>query len=185
MPDESRRWDPLARAQWLEMTTLLAGYILASQGDRMLMANSVEGRFPFLDPNVVDLAGSLPARHKLFGLEEEFVLKRGFADLIPPQVLNRPKQPYRSPDASAFLGPHEPSWLPEVLSASSLERVGVFDPGKVGHLLAKGRRTAGEGMGNTDNMRVLAVVSTQLCFEQFVAGGGGMPSGAPLLPRGP
>ena len=50
MPPGSQDWDPLCRGQWLEMTTLLAGYTLASQGDRMLMANSVEGRFPYLDP---------------------------------------------------------------------------------------------------------------------------------------
>src|SRR5690606_29564374 len=46
LPADSCEWDSLGRAQWLEMTTLLPGYILASQGDRMLMANSVEGRFP-------------------------------------------------------------------------------------------------------------------------------------------
>ena len=57
MPPEAADWDPLSRGQWLEMETLLPGYILASQGDRMLMANSVEGRFPFLDRDVVDAGG--------------------------------------------------------------------------------------------------------------------------------
>ena len=90
MPADSADWDPLSRAQWLEMTTLLAGYILASQGDRMLMANSVEGRFPFLDRDVVDFANQLPARHKLFGLEEKYLLKRAFADLVPEEILDRP-----------------------------------------------------------------------------------------------
>ena len=89
MPPESSSWDPLARAQWLEMTTLLPGYILASQGDRMLMANSVEGRFPFLDPEVVAFASALPARHKLFGLDEKFLLKQAFADLVPEEILYR------------------------------------------------------------------------------------------------
>ena len=102
LPDGSQRWDPLARAQWLEMTTLLPGYILASQGDRMLMANSVEGRFPFLDRDVVDFANSLPARHKLFGLDEKFLLKVAFADLIPEEIRYRAKQPYRAPDAASF-----------------------------------------------------------------------------------
>lgn len=148
------------------------------------MANSVEGRFPFLDPNVVDLAGDLPARHKLLGLEEKYVLKRGFADLIPPEVLNRPKQPYRSPDASAFLGADAPSWISDVLAPSSVHRAGVFDPGKAGHLLAKGRRTLGEGMSNTDNMRVLAIISTQLCFEEFVTGGGAQISASATLAQG-
>ena len=40
------RWSPLAQDQYLEMRTLLGGYLLSSQGDRMLMAHSVEGRFP-------------------------------------------------------------------------------------------------------------------------------------------
>ena len=44
-----RAWSPLAQDQYLEVHTLLSGYLLSSQGDRMLMANSVEGRFPFLD----------------------------------------------------------------------------------------------------------------------------------------
>jgi asparagine synthase (glutamine-hydrolysing) len=39
-------------------------------------------------------------------------------------------------------------------------------------LLAKCERTGGEKMSNTDNMRVLAVVSTQLTHEYFIAGGG-------------
>ena len=102
MPAGSDAWDPLARAQWLEMTTLLPGYILAIQGDRMLMANSVEGRFPFLDRDVVEFANRLPARHKLFGLDEKHLLKRAFADLVPEQIRRRPKQPYRAPDAASF-----------------------------------------------------------------------------------
>src|SRR5699024_4226332 len=100
MPAEHEHWDRLSRAQWLEMTTLLPGYILASQGDRMLMASSVEGRFPFLDAHVVELAGRLPSRHKLLGLDEKHILKRAFADLLPTEVLRRPKQPYRAPDAA-------------------------------------------------------------------------------------
>ena len=101
-------WDPLSRAQWLEMTTLLPGYILASQGDRMLMANSVEGRFPFLDRDVVEFANALPARHKLFGLEEKYLLKRAFADLVPRRdPATGPSSPTgpRTPPASSPTGP--------------------------------------------------------------------------------
>ena len=51
----------------------------SSQGDRMLMAHSVEGRFPFLDPDVVALANSLPPSYKLRVLDEKHVLKRAAA----------------------------------------------------------------------------------------------------------
>jgi asparagine synthase (glutamine-hydrolysing) len=172
MPPGSENWDPLSRGQWLEMTTLLAGYILASQGDRMLMAHSVEGRFPFLDREVVEFANALPARHKLFGLEEKYLLKRAFADLVPDSIRHRPKQPYRAPDAACFFAAGRPAWFGEVMSERAVEAAGVFEPSLVAGLLAKCQRTGGENMSNTDNMRLLAVVSTQLTHESFIAGSG-------------
>lgn len=50
LPEDFRRWHPLHQAQYLETAFLLPGYILSSQGDRVMMANGVEGRFPFLIP---------------------------------------------------------------------------------------------------------------------------------------
>lgn len=76
IPAENVRWTDLSRAQWLEYTSLLSGYILSSQGDRMLMANSIEGRFPFLDYNLVDFANRLPSEFKLNGLREKHILKK-------------------------------------------------------------------------------------------------------------
>ncbi len=182
LPRDSSDWDPLARAQWLEMSTLLPGYILSSQGDRMLMANGVEGRFPFLDRDVVDLANTLPARHKLSGLEEKYLLKRAFADIVPAEIVQRPKQPYRAPDAASFFVPDAPDWVAEVTSDAAIEQAGVFDSRSVRGLFAKCGRTAGRNLGNTDNMRVLAVLSTQLLHHQFIAGDGGDGDDRPSLP---
>ncbi len=172
MPEDSEHWDPLSRAQWLEMTTLLSGYILSSQGDRMLMANSVEGRFPFLDRDVVDFANLLPARDKLFGLEEKYLLKRAFADIVPNEILRRPKQPYRAPDAASFFAPGRPEWFDELTSPQAVEAAGVFEPALVSGLFAKCAKSGGERMSNTDNMRVLAIISTQLIYESFIAHNG-------------
>lgn len=169
MPPQSRDWDPLSRAQWLEMTTLLPGYLLSSQGDRMLMAHSVEGRFPFLDRDLVELANSLPARHKLSGLDEKHLLKLAFGDLVPQEILNRPKQPYRAPDTASFFTDEPPDWLQEVTSPEALRDAGVFDPARVANLVAKSARTKGLRTGNTDNMRLLAVLSTQLVYQEFIA----------------
>ncbi|WP_155390268.1 asparagine synthase (glutamine-hydrolyzing) [Catellatospora paridis] len=178
LPDGSERWDPLGRAQWLEMTTLLSGYILASQGDRMLMANSVEGRFPFLDADVLEFAATLPARYKLFGLDEKHLLKRAFADLVPEEIRRRPKQPYRAPDAASFFAAGTPDWFDEVTSARAVTDAGVFQPEQVAGLVAKCRRTGGEQMSNTDSMRLMAVISTQLTHQQFISGDGGAAASA-------
>lgn len=185
MPSQSLGWDPLSRAQWLEMTTLLPGYILSSQGDRMLMGNSVEGRFPFLDRDVVEFANALPARHKLFGLQEKFLLKRAFEGLVPEPILHRPKQPYRAPDAASFFfSGSVPEWLDRVTSPEALSACGVFDAERVAGLLAKCARTRGRNMSNTDNMRVLAVLSTQLTHELFIEGAltGPAPGQVPTAP---
>ena len=136
------------------------------------MANSVEGRFPFLDRDVVDFASALPAWHKLFGLEEKYLLKRAFADLVPYDIIHRTKQPYRAPDAASFVAADSPAWFDEVMSERAIATAGVFEPSVVAGLLAKCKRTGGENMSNTDNMRVLAVVSTQLTHEGFIAGDG-------------
>lgn len=169
MPEGSARWHPLARAQWLETTTLLPGYILSSQGDRVMMAAAVEGRFPFLDPNVARIAAAMPARHKLMGLDEKHVLKRAFGDLVPREVLARPKQPYRTPDASSFFGAQAPDWIAEVLSRESVEEVGVFRADVADRLLEKCRR--GRPLGNTDNMRLIALLSTQLIHRDILSAG--------------
>jgi asparagine synthase (glutamine-hydrolysing) len=182
MPAESARWDPLGRAQWLEMTSLLPGYILASQGDRMLMANSVEGRFPFLDREVVEFSNALPARHKLLGLEEKYLLKRAFADMLPDEILRRPKQPYRAPDAASFFAEETVGWFQEVTSERAVEEAGVFEPTLVRGLIDKCIREGGERMSNTDNMRTLAIVSTQLMHSTFILGDGGADSRQKLPP---
>jgi asparagine synthase (glutamine-hydrolysing) len=170
LPPDFGRWSPLAQDQHLEIRTLLQGYLLSSQGDRMLMAHSVEGRFPFLDPQVVALADSLPADYKLRVLDEKHVLKRAVRALIPPVILARKKQPYRAPDALSFLGPDAPDWIGEVTSPAALRDAGVFDPVAVSRLLLKCRaRAGGEPFSNTDNMAVVGVLSTQLLHRELVA----------------
>ena len=171
MPAGSAHWDGLSRAQWLEMTTLLPGYILASQGDRMLMANSVEGRFPFLDADVLELAGRMPARHKILGLDEKHLLKRAFRDILPPEIVARPKQPYRAPDASGFVGADAPAWVAEVTAPEAVEEAGLFKPVVVRSLLEKARRSRGRALSHTDSMRLSAVLSVQLLHDQFLGQG--------------
>lgn len=93
----------LAQAQQLELATLLEGYLLSSQGDRMTSANSVEGRCPFLSVELVEFVQSLPIEMKLSDGIEKKILRETFADMIPSGNAFRRKQPYRAPDAAPFL----------------------------------------------------------------------------------
>ena len=176
LPPGFARWSALAQDQYLEVHTLLSGYLLSSQGDRMLMAHSVEGRFPFLDRRVAALAESLPPAYKLKVLDEKHVLKRAAADLVPASILSRPKQPYRAPDALSFAAPEARDWMAEVAGPEAVRQAGCFDPVAVAQLVAKCAARAASGQfSNADNMGLVGVLSTQLVHHQFVAQ---RPSGA-------
>jgi asparagine synthase (glutamine-hydrolysing) len=169
LPSDFQRWPPLAQDQYIETRTLLSGHLLSSQGDRMLMAHSVEGRFPFLDAEVVELANALPAAYKLRVLDEKHVLKRAAEGLIPEDILRRPKQPYRAPDALSFVGSDAPEWVGEVVSERAVADAGVFDPQSVEKLWRKCRDAGGgEQFSNADNMALCGVLSTQLLHAQLV-----------------
>lgn len=164
------RWGSLAQDQHIEIRTLLSGYLLSSQGDRMLLGNSVEGRFPFLDKDVIALADSLPAAYKLRVLDEKHVVKRVAANVVPPEIIARKKQPYRAPDALAFVAPDAPDYIDEVLSGSAVRDANVFEPQAVEQLLRKCRARGSEGQfSNTDNMALVGVLSTQLLHQKFIA----------------
>ena len=178
LPGDFREWLTLGQDQYLEIRTLLTGYILSSQGDRMLMANSVEGRFPFLDRDVMVLAASLPPAYKLNVLNEKYVLKRVSKGLVPDSIIERPKQPYRAPDALSFISGSVPEYVENMLGKENLEAVGIFDAVRVAQLWGKCKAQKGEGQfSNADNMALVGVLSTQLLHQSLVAEG----IDAPLL----
>jgi asparagine synthase (glutamine-hydrolysing) len=164
------RWSHLAQDQHIEIRTLLSGYLLSSQGDRMLMSHSVEGRFPFLDKDVIALADSLPASYKLRVLDEKHVVKCAAADIVPRDILARKKQPYRAPDALSFICKNAPEYIDEAFSETELKNANVFEPQAVAQLLRKCRARGSDGQfSNTDNMALVGVLSTQLLYRQYIA----------------
>jgi asparagine synthase (glutamine-hydrolysing) len=168
LPAAFASWSPLAQDQYIEIRTLLSGYLLSAQGDRMLMAHSVEGRFPFLDRQVGALADSLPASYKLRVLDEKHVLKKAARGLVPESILARTKQPYRAPDALAFAG-EGAEWIDEIASDRAVREAGVFAPALVQQLVGKCRTRAAVGQfSNSDNMAVVGVLSTQLVYDQLI-----------------
>lgn len=170
LPPAFAGWDGFSRAQFLEATGLLPGYLLSSQGDRMAMAHGVEGRFPFLDHRLVELTTRIPARLKMKVLDEKYVLKRAAGHLAPASVLGRTKQPYRAPDAVSFFDPSRRRarmpYVDEVLSADAVRDAGLFDPTAVGMLVDKARN--GRTIGTRDNMALVGILSAQLWHDQFI-----------------
>jgi asparagine synthase (glutamine-hydrolysing) len=167
LPAGIERWLPLGRDQYVEAHTLLSGYLLCSQGDRVAMANSVEGRFPFLDHRLIEFANRLPPRYKLMGLTEKYLLKRTMQGLLPESIRTRVKQPYRAPDSQSFFRQGVPlDYVNELLSDTRLRDTGYFDPQAVAKLVEKCR--AGRAIGFADNMAFVGILSTMLVDELFI-----------------
>lgn len=168
LPHAFRRWSPLNQAAYLEMVTLLSPYLLSSQADRVGMAHAVEGRYPFLDHRLFELAASLPTTSRLLGLREKRILRRWAKDLLPPSVLQRTKQPYRAPDGPPFLGPSAPKWVEDELAHGAVTRAGVFEPAAVAGLVRRCRK--GQASGIREQQALVGVLSFQLWHREFIQG---------------
>jgi asparagine synthase (glutamine-hydrolysing) len=168
LPKAYMNWDPLSRAQYIEMSLFLSNYLLSSQGDRVAMAHSVEGRFPFLDYRVIEFACRVPPRYRLNGLKDKFILRKAAQNLIPPDLANRPKQPYRAPISRCFLGSDGHDYIQELLSESGLRQAGYFHSGKVTKLIEKCRRQEGYLLSERENMALVGIISTQLLDHLFI-----------------
>jgi asparagine synthase (glutamine-hydrolysing) len=168
LPERFGQFSALGRAQYLEIITFLTGYLLHSQGDRMLMGNSVEGRFPFLDHRVAEFAACLPDAAKLPGLREKHLLRRSVRPLLPSDTVNREKRPYRAPILRAFMGRGAPEYVDALLEEPRLREAGVFSPGAVAQLVQKCRRNADGFVSESDEMSLVGVLSVMLLDEQFV-----------------
>ena len=168
LPPHFAHFSPLDKAQYLEIKTFMQGYLLHAQGDRMLMGNSVEGRFPFLDHRVVEFAAQLPDRLRIQGLKEKYLLRKAATPLLPANIVKREKRPYRAPILKSFIGPQAADYVRDLTCKTALQRVGIFDPQVTGALLTKCANHIGRGVCETDEMALVAVISTMLLHQSFV-----------------
>lgn len=167
IPDNFNKWDPLHRAQYLEITIFLSQYLLSSQGDRVAMANSIEGRFPFLDHRLVEFCNRLPPTLKLRRLTEKYLLKQVSREWLPTDICDRPKQPFRAPIHRSFFNDSRLDYVQDLLSPAAIASVGLFDPTTVRQLIAKLNR--GLPLSETDDMALVGILSTQLVAQQFIS----------------
>ncbi len=166
LPKDFNRYSVLQKAQWLEVNIFLSGYLLSSQGDRMAMANSVEGRYPFLDHRVIEFSSSLPDEFKLSGMTEKKILKELMRNELPGAIVNRAKQAYRAPTLDTFCAESAPDYVRQLLSSGGIQDSGIFDFEQVKNLLDRIRK--GGQLSEVDGMAVTAILSTQLLADQFI-----------------
>jgi asparagine synthase (glutamine-hydrolysing) len=163
LPSNYDKWDIYQKNQFLEMKTLLSGYLLSSQGDRMSLAHSIEGRYPFLDHRIVDSLFYMNDEFKMKGLSQKHLLRDSFSEKVPDSIINRPKKPYIAPDLSSFFRDGKPTENTSFfLNDSIVKDYGIWDPKYVARFLNKFKNGVPENVGYRDNMLVCFMLSTQI-----------------------
>ncbi len=162
-PSNFNTWSLLQKNQFLEMKTLLDGYLLSSQGDRMSLAHGIEGRYPFLDHRVVEYAFALNENYKLKGFSQKHLLRKAFEKHIPSSIINRPKRPYMSPDLKSFIRDNGPTENTNFfLSNSLIKDYQIFNPKWIARFLKKFESGIPKNIGYRDNMIITFILSAQI-----------------------
>lgn len=169
LPEDFNRRDILSKAQYLEDTIFLSGYLLSSQGDRMAMAHSVEIRPPYLDHRLFEFMSGVEPHWKVLGIHEKHLLKKVFRGLLPASITQRTKHPYRAPIQQSFAAARS-GYMRDLLSERELKKNNYFDHAKVQALLKK--VGSGTSTSETEGMALVGLISTQLLYSQFIRGTG-------------
>ncbi|MFE4974873.1 asparagine synthase (glutamine-hydrolyzing) [Kitasatospora sp. NPDC056651] len=165
------------KAQWLEYKTLLPGFLLSTQGERVALAHSVENRCPFLDPAVVRAAASVNLRFD-DGWNEKALLKRAFRAELPPWTTDRPKQPYRAPGSEAFKE-SRPDYLELLLSDAELGKLDFLDQRFARRLTDRIMTSPVEEVSTKEDQAFVYLLTTAVLHRLFVLDGAGRAGGAP------
>lgn len=134
---------------------------LLMKQDQMSMAASIESRVPFLDHKLVEFTARLPENMKLRGRDTKWILRRAMKDVLPPEIIARPKMGFPVPLGDWLRTDHRQIVDDYVLSERSLER-GIFNGQAVRDLVAEHYR----GVDHTS--RLFRLINLEIWLRIFV-----------------
>jgi asparagine synthase (glutamine-hydrolysing) len=123
----------LHKRSYVDLKLRLSDHLISDHCDRVTYANSVEGRFPFLDVNLVEFVKTIPPDLKLNGLVEKYILKKVAAKYIPETIINRQKFGFIAPGSPSIIR-KDIQWINDLLSYDKIKKQGYFNPDVVEYL---------------------------------------------------
>ncbi|MFV0388118.1 MAG: asparagine synthase (glutamine-hydrolyzing) [Pyrinomonadaceae bacterium] len=153
--------DLIEQMQLLDMKNYLSEDIL-TKVDRASMAVSLEARAPFLDKRIAEFAASIPSNYKLRGRTTKYILKKSVENLIPKEVIYRPKKGFGIPVAKWLNGALNPL-VHELLSPQRLKSQELFDPVYVSKLVSDHEN----GIAN-NYKQIWTLLVFELWYENFL-----------------
>jgi asparagine synthase (glutamine-hydrolysing) len=153
--------EEIEQMQQLDISYYLAEDIL-TKVDRAAMAVSLETRAPFLDPRVGRFAASIPVDYKLRGGKGKYILKKAVEQLLPDEILNRPKKGFGIPIAEWLKGRLNPL-MHDLLDEKRICEQGLFSASYVSQMIAEHER------GDASHHKQLwTLLVFQLWYDNFL-----------------
>jgi asparagine synthase (glutamine-hydrolysing) len=158
---------PLRQRSYLDFKLRLTDHLVADHGDRMGMANSVELRFPFLDPGVVDAVIGTPPGLLLKGFSEKYLLKAAARRVgVPDEIIAREKFPFHSPSV-AHLAYASTASIRDLLDPDRIRKDGYFSASEIESSLSSLRKKGCYGLSLYE-MDILTIsVTFSIFLEEF------------------
>lgn len=151
----------IEQMQFLDINYYMAEDIL-TKVDRAAMAVSLETRAPFLDPRVGQFAASLPLAYKLSGKSGKHILKKAMSDLLPANILHRPKKGFGIPIAEWLKGRLNPL-MHDLLAPARLKDQGIFNVEYVQQLITEHERGTA-----SHHKQLWTLLVFQLWYDNFL-----------------
>lgn len=157
---------PMHKRSYIDFKLRIADHLLADHGDRMTFAHGVEGRYPFLDKDLIEFVTRLPPGLLTLDRREKYPLRAIAPPYVAPQILAREKFSFVGLGSPAILR-QKNEWLMDLLSSDNIKRQGFLNPDTVTRL----RRTY-----ESDNFQInqtfdvdlmMVVLSFQVFLDEF------------------
>ena len=164
--DQLRGRSRFHQRAYLDLKLRLPDHLLADHSDRVAYAASVEARYPFLDPEVVNVARRIPPTLMLKGGEEKYLLKQLGSRYLPAEIWQRRKFSFVAQGTPHFLR-KRPDWLMDTLASDCVMRHGIFDPDTVNYLKNKYVEPGFDFSQTFEDDFLMVVLTTHLLMETF------------------
>jgi asparagine synthase (glutamine-hydrolysing) len=164
--DKLRGRDSIHQRSYLDFKLRMGDHLLTDHGDRMAMANSVEARYPFLDPDLVDFVTQIPPNLKLNDFTEKYILKQVARRIVPSEIIDREKFAFVAPGSPHLLSKEE-SLINHILDPERIRRQGYFIPAAVESLRKRYSQPGFDLNTSYEDDLLIVVITFGLCLEAF------------------
>lgn len=154
------------KRSYIDFKLRMGDHLLTDHGDRMALANSVEARYPFLDKDVIEFARKIPVNLKLRNFKEKYILKKAAEQVVPMEIINRPKFAFVAPGSVDLLKSNHEYFM-DILSYERIKKQGFFNPDTIEEYKKQYRCEGFKLNVPYDDDMLMIVLTFNIFLEQF------------------